>query len=203
MTGSRSNIWHDSEGLIRLIDQHLQWYPSMAPRDAYKLLYQGVLGPEHSMENEFAFRERLLLEFASLEARQGEQPYEPVRPDGLLVRINLRPFKFRNGDLESLITACLLAGREEWGKPEDLMAAWDAFCALCQEGRWPGFGPASVSECSVWLKAQGYPAVHHSQAYRKCHQPSYLLVAKAALPALSPDWENHDPKSGGKAPCLV
>ena len=187
MTVSMSDIWHDSEGLIRLIDQHLQWYPSMEPRDVYKLLYQGVLGPEHIIVNESAFRERVLAEFASLDARQDEQFCESVRPDGLLVRINLRTFKFRNGDLESLIAACLSAGRQEWGEPEELKVAWDAFCGLCREGRWPGFGPASVSECSVWLKARGYPAVHHSPAYRSCYQPSYRLIAMAALRALSPD----------------
>jgi len=203
MTVSMSNIWHDPESLIRLIDQHLRWYPNMEPRDVYKLLYQGVLGPEHNIVNEGAFRERVLAEFAPLDARQDEQLCESVRPDGLLLRINLRPFKFRNGDLESLIAACLWAGRKEWGEPEELKLAWDTFSGLCQEGRWPGFGPASVSECSVWLKARGYPAVHHSSAYRSCYQPSYRLIAKTALRALSPDCRTQNPKSGGQATCLI
>jgi hypothetical protein len=194
-------MWHDPESLFRLIDQHLRWYPSMEPRDVYKLLYQGVLGPEHNIEDETAFRERLLAEFASLEARQGEPLYEPVRPDGSLLRINLRPFKLQKGDLESLIAACLAAGRQKWGEHEELKFAWDTFCGLCQEGRWPGFGPASVSECSVWLKARGYPAVHHSPAYRSCYQPSYRLTAKTALSALPPNCRTHNAKFGGRG-CL-
>lgn len=187
MTVSTGDIWRDSEGLSRLIDQHLRWYPYMEPRDVYKLLYQGVLGPEHNVVDENAFRERALAEYAPLEACQEERLSESVRPDGSLLRINLRAFKFRDGDLESLITDCLSAGRQEWGEPEELKVAWDAFCGLCREGRWPGFSPASVSECSVWLKARGYPAVHHSPAYRTYYQPSYRLIARTALSALPVD----------------
>jgi len=189
-----SSMWHDHEGLFRLIDQHLRWYPCMEPRDVYKLLYQGVLGPEHNIENETAFRERLLAEFASLEARQGEPLYEPVRPDGSLLRINLRPFKLQNGDLESLIAACLAAGRQKWGELEELKLAWGAFCGLCQEGRWPEFALADISVLSAWLEAQGHRAVHHSPAYRSCYQPSYRLVAKVALSALPPNCLTHNPK---------
>jgi hypothetical protein len=36
----------------------------MEPGDVYKLLYQGVRGPEHIIGSEAAFRERLLAEFA-------------------------------------------------------------------------------------------------------------------------------------------
>ena len=189
-----SGMWHDHEGLFRLIDQHLRWYPCMEPRDVYKLLYQGVLGPEHNIENETAFRERLQAEFASLEARQGEPLYEPVRPDGSLLRINLRPFKLQNGDLESLIAACLAAGRQKWGELEELKSAWDTFCGLCQECRWPEFALADVSGFSAWLEAQGHPAVHHSPAYRRCYQPSYRLFAKTALSALPPNCLTHNPK---------
>jgi hypothetical protein len=37
----------DPESLLKLIQQHLSWYPLMQPRDVYKLLYQGVMGSEH------------------------------------------------------------------------------------------------------------------------------------------------------------
>jgi len=187
MRVSTGDIWRDSEGLSRLIDQHMNWYPSMEPRDVYKLLYQGVLGPEHNVVDENAFRERLLAEYAPLEACQEERLSESVRPDGSLLRVNLRAFKFRDGDLESLILACLSAGRQEWGVLDELKVAWDAFCGFCREGRWPGFGPTSVSECSVWLEARGYPAVHHSPIYRSCYRPSYRLIAGTAWTGLSPD----------------
>lgn len=174
-------MWHDHESLFRLIDQHFRWYPFMEPRDVYKLLYQGVRGPEHTIVNEAAFRERLLAEFAPLEARQGERLSEPVRPDGSLVRINLRPFKFQQGDLDWLAAACLAAGQQQWGKLEELQQAWETFLGLCREGRWPEFDLADVSSFLAWLEAQAYPAVHHSQAYQRRYQPSYRLISKIVL----------------------
>lgn len=76
-------MWHDHESLFRLIDQHLGWYPSMEPREVYKLLYQGVRGPEHIIGSEAAFREGLLAEFAPLEpassSRGRARPTSPPR----------------------------------------------------------------------------------------------------------------------------
>lgn len=180
-------MWHDTAGLLRLIDQHLRWYPSMAPRDVYKLLYQGVLGPEHNIADESVFRKKLIAEFAPLGALREGSLYESVRPDGSLLRANLRPFKFWNGDLETLVTACLEAGQQEWGDLEELISAWDTFCRLREEGRWPRFRLASVSAFSVWLKARGYPAVHHSPGYRRRYSPSYRLIARTALGRLPSD----------------
>ena len=43
----------------RLIDEHLTRRPLMAPADVYKLLYQGVLGPEHLVTSPGDFAARL------------------------------------------------------------------------------------------------------------------------------------------------
>jgi hypothetical protein len=180
-------MWHDSEGVFRLIDQHVHWCPSMEPRDVYKLLYQGVLGPEHNIRDESTFRERLLAEFTCVDAGQAGRVYEPVRPDRSLLRINLRPFKLWNGAPESLIEACLSAGQQEWGSLGELRLAWDTFCGFCQEDRWPAFGVASVSVFSDLLEARGYPAVHHSAAYKDCYRPLYRLIATTAMSVLPSD----------------
>ncbi len=39
----------DTTGWMDLIASHILRYPAMTARDVYKLLYQGILGPEHSM----------------------------------------------------------------------------------------------------------------------------------------------------------
>jgi len=166
----------------------------MEPRDVYKLLYQDVMRPEHIIGSEAAFRERLLAEFASLEAHQGKRLYEPILPDGSFVRINLWPFKFQQGDLDWLVAACLAAGQQQWGKLEELQQAWETFLGLCQEGRWPEFDLADVSSFSAWLEAQAYPAVHHSQAYQSRYQPSYRLISKTALGTLPPNCLTHNHK---------
>ena len=42
-----------------LINAHLNRYPAMTVQDVYKLVYQGVMGPEHSIPSAEIFRQRL------------------------------------------------------------------------------------------------------------------------------------------------
>jgi len=72
-----------------------------------------------------------------------------VRPAGSLVRINLQPFKFQQGDLDWLAATCLAAGQQQWGKLEELQQAWETFLGLCQEGRWLEFDFADVPDFSA------------------------------------------------------
>jgi hypothetical protein len=77
---------------MQLIQQHLRRYPAMTARDIYKLLYQGVLGPEHNMPSAEIFTARLKDELAGLEPDPAEPLLESIRPDGALQRIHLRPW---------------------------------------------------------------------------------------------------------------
>jgi hypothetical protein len=148
----------------------------MAPADVYKLLYQGVLGPEHLIASPDDFAARLRVEYEAVEPDDSEPLWERVRPDGTLRRVNLRPFKAREGDVESLTVACLRTAERRWGTPAELRAAWVGFVELCRAGRWPAFDPAEVLDLSVRLEEQGYPAIHHSARYREVYRPAYRLV---------------------------
>jgi len=170
------------QGFLELLDTHVARYPLLTGQDAYKLLYQGVLGTEHLAADPEDFAERLRAEFAavppaapSAALRAGDEPlYEPVRPDGRLLRVNLRPFKAAGGDVEQLLDACLTAAAARWGAPEELRAAWAAVAGACVAGRWPRLG--DVGTFSAWLDARDYPAVHHSPLYREAYQPAYRLI---------------------------
>ncbi len=164
--------------LLGLLDTHLAHYPLMALQDVYKLLYQGILGPEHLIAEPKAFTARLLAEHEAVPATAAEPLYEPVRPDGRLLRVNLRPFKALRGDLDRLLNACLEAANMRWGTQDDLAAAWAAVADACQTGRWSHLGTAAAF--STWLDAQGYPAVHHSRQYREAYRPAYRLISDAA-----------------------
>jgi hypothetical protein len=86
---------------------HIQRYPAMNARDVYKLLYQGLLGPEHSMPTAEIFRARLEEELADLQPDASQPLLEDLRPDGALQRIYLRPWLARGQDLSVLVQACL------------------------------------------------------------------------------------------------
>ena len=175
------------DALARLIDGHLVSYPAMEPADVYKLLYQGVLGPEHLIASPEAFAGRLRAEYGMLEPGQSEPLWEPVRPDGALGRVNLRPFQAKGGDVERLIAACLDTAGRTWGTPAELRAAWATFVELCRpvlcltgtvSGRWPAFPLTTVLALSERLAAEGFPPIHHSAAYRQAYSPAYRLAAR-------------------------
>lgn len=167
--------------LARLIEEHITRHPALEPHDVYKLLYQGVLGPEHLIASPDDFAAQLRAEYEAVSPDKAEPLWEPIRPDGALVRLNLRPFKARGGDVERLITACLQTAKRPWETPERLREAWATFVELCQTGTWETFPLLEVLATSAWLEEQGYPPVHHSVGYKTASRPAYRLVCSEFL----------------------
>ena len=174
-------MWDSPIAMARLIDDHLARYPAMEPADVYKLLYQGVLGPEHLIASPQVFAARLRAEYGAALPDKAEPLWEPVRPDGALGRVNLRPFKAGGEDIERLIAACLETAARSWGTPAELRAGWATFVEMCQAGRWAAFAPPDLLVLSERLAAEGYPPVHHSTAYRQAYRPAYRLVMRSHL----------------------
>ena len=169
------SLWN-VKALKLLVEEHLKRHPVMEQCDVYKLLYQGVLGPEHLVASPEDFAAQLRAEYEAVSPDKAEPLWEPVRLDGALVRLNLRPFKARGGDVEQLIAACLQTAQRAWGTPEELQAAWVAFVELCRAGTWGVFPLPEVLAFSAWLEEHGYPPVHHSAGYKETSKPAYRLV---------------------------
>ncbi len=161
------------ETWLALIADHRARYPLAGPLDIYKLLYQGILGAEHLLRGgEAAFAERLVTEYTAVGPPvPAELLWEPVRPDGGLGRLHLRPYKARGGDPAALIAAALEAGLKSWGSKSLLQEVWEAWSAheSCPV-------PEAARKLTIRLAAEGYPAVHHSPEYRGAYQPAYRLV---------------------------
>jgi hypothetical protein len=130
-------MWNNPDQVTRLIAEHLTRRPAMQPRDIYKLLYQGVRGPEHIISSPHAFREYLVAEWEALNPGGDDPLTESIRPDGRLLRLNLRQCKAAGGSLEVLTAACLETARRPWGTQDELQQAWEAFVDSCRAGSWP------------------------------------------------------------------
>lgn len=164
--------------LVHLIAEHCQRYPALEPRDVYKLLYQGLRGPEHLVTSPDDFAAQLSAEYRSVDPDDKALLWETVRSDGELGRVHLRPFKARAGDLAALTSACLATARHPWGSIDDVRASWAAFVAGCRAGKW-AFPLGQVLAPTRWLEEQGYPPAHHSEAYRASYRPAYRWVGRA------------------------
>lgn len=169
-------MWDKADRVIALIEEHLARRPAMEPRDLYKLLYQGVRGPEHVITSSEAFMERLVGEWDDLDLAGGDPLWESIRPDGSLLRLNLRPFKAAGGNLDELASACLQTGRHSWGTPAGLQMAWDLLITTRRKDSWSGLALDDIEAFTSWLEENRFPPVHHSERYRSLYRPAYRLV---------------------------
>jgi hypothetical protein len=165
------------EGLAELVSAHLAQRPAMQSQDIYKLLYQGVRGPDHLITARDEFVVRLRAEWESVSADDSEPLLEHIRPDKSLARVNLRPYKALGGDVDTLIADCLETAQCVWGTPDDLRQTWTAFVGICRTEPAMAFPLDEVSALSRWLEKLAYPAVHHSERYRDLYRPAYRLVS--------------------------
>lgn len=172
-----NNIHPLLEDWLILIDKHIERRPLMEVRDVYKLLYQGIRGPEHLITSKSAFSKRLEAEYKELTANWDDPVLEAIHPQGILLRINLKPFKAAELDLTQLLEVCLQTARRKWGTPEELRSLWESLCNSYSQHKFGVFSAREMDEFTAWLASHDYPAVHHSQAYRQAYQPAYRLVA--------------------------
>lgn len=163
-------------GWLTLIEQHFTHYPEMTARDVYKLLYQGILGPEHIMPSAEVFSTHLEAELATLQPEAGESLLEAIRPDGALSRINLRAWLALGQDPSWLVEACLEAGKQPWGTPKDLSLVWYQFMDAVEESRFPGISSGETMALDNWIREDNFPVAHHSSQYQSLYKPAYRLV---------------------------
>jgi hypothetical protein len=151
--------------------------PETRIEDAYKFLFQAACGGEHAVPDEESARAWLEREWASLGKTLPGEPLEvPLRPDGALVRLNLRPYRDRGGRPDALLAAFLTSARSFEPDRDLFRASW---AALGEELAAHPLGPLNRAEWArldTAMRAQGYPAVHHSRAYSAARHPAYRVL---------------------------
>jgi hypothetical protein len=167
----------DPKDWLSLLGMHLSWYPLMELRDVYKLLYQGVMGAEHLMPSREEYTAYLQSEFEPLQPDPTARLLELLRPDGMLFRLNLRPYKTRQQGLDTLISYLLETAHIITGTKAELLAAWEEFTRLSLHGKIKQFDAKTIEQFNQWLEQLEYPAIHHSEIYGQEYRPAYRLIA--------------------------
>ena len=127
-----------------MLDQANQ-RPSWQLQDVYKLAFQAALGSEHAAPGEAAARRWLEQEIATLGAAPLNLPLSQSRPDGRLVRVNLRPYLAAGGNLDALLAAFLRTAARWQGKRETLQRYIDWAVELTEAGEL-AFSPAEAAD---------------------------------------------------------
>jgi hypothetical protein len=165
---------------LDILATHHRLYQSLELRDIYKLLYQRVFGPEHSIDDLRAARERLYLEVIQLpEASVSIPMLEPLSP--VLCRVNLQPFIRAGGDPGRLWKVFRQTVRDfQPGSLIDFQRDWNRF----RSTSWAQHHAPELLE-QFWqrMATADFPPVHHSQCYTKAHAPHYRVVCRALAKA--------------------
>ena len=184
------NIWTSTSDIFKLLVGHLQRYPKMEIQDAYKLIYQAVMGLEHALINLEDFEQAIIKEYDALNPNDKEPLWESIHPEGLWMRINLRPLKARSEDPQRLATLCIWSLDLNHTDSTHLKEAWQTLTKLCRNGRVRSFGLEEMAAFNEFLKENNFPAVHHSTAYRTLYQPAYRIMRREFLSLLNPKLAN-------------
>jgi len=168
-----------------IVAAHLERFPDAEPVDLYKLVHQASLGIGHLIDNDVEARGMLADEARDLDLtpREWEEVVEPIRPGGELVRVHLRPYLRAGGSLERLLTAML--------RTQDLLDAVSLTALAANLGTVRGvvhaidqdqrFDRRAFDVLLHDLATAGFPARHHSDAFRELYDPHYRVVLLATL----------------------
>jgi hypothetical protein len=167
-----------AEEFLAVLATHYRTHRALAPQDIYKLIYQRVFGPEHSVEHMAMAQERLYLEILQLPDGPSSLPLlEPLSP--VLCRINLQPFRQRGGSVDVLWKCFRRTVREfRPGALEGLQRVWRLFLATPWARR---YAPEFLEQFWQGMATRNFPPVHHSRAYAKANNPHYRVVLRSLV----------------------
>jgi hypothetical protein len=147
--------------------------------DAYKWLFQAANGGEHAVPDEESARAWLEKEWASLDAApSGELLVVPLRPDGAVVRLNLRPYRDLGGRTGALLDAFLRSARAFEPDSGLFRESWGALGERITSQPLGPLNRAEWQRLDAAMRAKGYPAVHHSRTYASTRRPAYRVLTK-------------------------
>ena len=171
--------------LESIILEQLKLHSGYAVQDLYKLIYQAIFGVEHFLTDEKAAYRLLSEEFGTVEwTLPGERLLELIDPEGIVHRVNLRPYRRAGGDADTLFEAFLLTRGEVTGTKADFTRRWREATQLTEKLLLP-FDVSEMRQLELKLKRGALPVLHHSSGYAERNCPSYRLIAARHLPQLA------------------
>lgn len=182
-----------SDDLLRLVQWHLARRRDVQIQDVYKLLYQGVYGAEHILLNMDRARIFLEEEWGRTVPNAAEVLTEPVSLQGDIIRVNISRCRAEGlscGDLWLVFQR----SNKQVGNVDDLQNIWHEFGEFCTMALLP-FNHEAVVNFGRQVRQDGFPARHHSEAYRQANHPAYRVVSKREFIILGIHAEDNFEKS--------
>ncbi len=170
----------DSAQLKSLVESQMALYPEMGVQDWYKLLHQSAMGNRHLGVEDSVIYNYMLKELNSIEASTSEPLIEYISTDSTVIRMNLRPFKAIGGDPDDLFAAMKSTWDTVVPSAELLEVYWNDLGELAKSGQLR-FTHEELDTFFQQKKAEGFPAVHHSDLYGARYKPAYRVLLRSTL----------------------
>jgi hypothetical protein len=156
-----------------------QTQPDLRIEDAYKWLFHATQGGEHAITSEDGPRTWLDEEWETLTApKPDELLIEPLRPDGAIVRLHLRPYKAQGGNQEALLQAFIASAQSFKAERDVFVAVWRELYAQLLQGPISAIHRQDWERLDAMAQAEHYSAIHHSQHYERMQQPAYRVLMR-------------------------
>ena len=163
-----------SDDLLRLLQGHLARRCDVQIQDVYKLLYQGIFGAEHILQDMDRARTFLEEEWERTAPNAAEVLTEPVSLLGDIIRVNISRCRFEGIRCSDLWLA-FQRSNDAVGRAEDLRKIWQEFGELCSFGLLP-FDNEDVMRFGRQTEQEGFPARHHSTESHRKENFGWLLI---------------------------
>ena len=155
----------------KLLLEQYRKYPKMQIADIFKYLFQSVFGCGHMVADERAAEDYIKRELAAC----GSEYDEAEELDGGYFRAPIALVK-KGMSEKTLARIFYLSAEKAHGGRDELEAKLSVAKALVSEGELPFCAEEFERELGKW-RAAGYPAMHHSEAYREHYRPAYRVIA--------------------------
>lgn len=165
----------------QMLLQQCERYPALQSGDLIKALHQSVFGCGHLVSGEADG-----LTYLEKEAQTAR--CAAVEPLGMyFCRVHLGILNETGLTAQTLFRLFCLSGQSLCGSEEEAEEGISALMELSEEGALPVPSAELNSAVCTWREA-GYPACHHSPAFRAAYAPAYRVVRRTyaqAIPLLA------------------
>lgn len=167
-----------------ILNDHLNRYPRIQFDDLYKLIFQAAMGSEHAVDDPHLAKRIIDDEIEDLTLEPIDPLVDRLSPDGLIVRVNLRPLLRAGGNPDTLLEAYIRTAGEHTGEQEMLQRYLDTSLAMSRSGKLP-FAYDELHAHISAIEKTGFPVIHHSSIYEQAYKPAYRVIKSSLFPGLT------------------
>ena len=168
-----------NEKTCNLLLKHCQSCPQLQMQDIFKFIHQSAFGCEHMVASLESATDYIQKEYEAADL-SGAPLIVPL--DGAYSRVCLTYLD--NGlSAQTLGKLFYLSAKAETNGKADVENKLSVAAELARRGKLP-FSVKVFEEAAEKWKADGYPAVHHSDSFRNTYKPAYRVIANKFVPFL-------------------